>query len=84
MKIKLTEDQWWSKGKNILEEIVEQGRWETVFRYVFQWEDGKYYQAFLSEGSTESQPGYWENNDTVECEEVHEVEKVVKVWEPKP
>jgi hypothetical protein len=78
-KIQLTADQF-EEAEQISEEIIEQGRWSTLYRYILQYE-GTFYECHIRQGSTENQPGYWEDNDSVECHEVHQVEKVFKVWE---
>lgn len=66
------------------EKIVDQGRWNTSYYVVFKYED-KYYGVSYSRGSTEYQDNgiefYDETKDGVECTEVHQVEKIVKVWE---
>jgi hypothetical protein len=65
----------------IEKKIIDQGRWETHYEIIFAHE-GKYYATGYSRGSTEMQdegPDF--GGDEVECDEVHQVEKVVKVWE---
>lgn len=62
--------------------ITGQSRWSTEHTIVFRADDGKHYQTFYSVGSTEDQDeGPWEDEDVIVCEEVHQVEKTVKVWE---
>lgn len=77
-KLILTEDEWDSITKFELEDIVDQGRWDTTFRYVFQWIDGKYYETYIYW----CQPGYWDDNKTLECEEVYKTQKLQDVWVP--
>ncbi|MCK9598431.1 MAG: hypothetical protein M0R06_05280 [Sphaerochaeta sp.] len=61
--------------------IVDQGRWCTLVELLFR-HDGKVYRAYYERGSTECQECKpWENEDPVECVEMREVEKTVKVWE---
>ena len=62
--------------------ILDQDRWTTYFEIIFKWND-KFYRAYYRMGSTELQDeGPWEYEKEVEIEEVHKVEKVMKVWEP--
>ena len=62
--------------------IVDNTRWSIVHEIVFEHE-GKFYQTCYSRGATEQQEeAPWEYEDEVECVEVEQVEKVVKVWEP--
>jgi hypothetical protein len=66
----------------ITDEIVGKRRWTITHKITFAYE-GKYYQALYSEGATEMQDeGPWEYEPEVECTEVQQVERVVKVWEP--
>ncbi|MCR8983057.1 hypothetical protein [Brevibacillus laterosporus] len=66
----------------ILDQIVDQSRWSIFHDIIFKWTDGKYYSTGYSEGATECQEeAPWEYEDEVECVEVHQVEKMVKVWE---
>lgn len=61
--------------------IESQSRWSTVHRIIFEYE-GKFWETYYSEGSTESQDERpWEYETQVDCVEVHQVEKTVKVWE---
>jgi hypothetical protein len=61
--------------------IVDTSRWSIYHKIIFEHED-KYYQTYYSEGATECQDeSPWEYDDEIECTEVHQVDKVVKVWE---
>lgn len=52
--------------------------YEIVFEH-----EGKFYRATYSVGATECQDeAPWEYEDKVLCEEVKQVEKLVKVWVP--
>jgi len=55
--------------KEILEEIVDQSRWRTTRRFVYLYQ-GKYYQWFRGDGSTESCDNDWKYSDDIELEEV--------------
>lgn len=70
--------------ENVLaDDIIDQGRWSTVHKIVFQYED-KFYQTTYSVGSTECQEERpWENEKEVECWEVIPKEKKVICWERK-
>jgi len=70
-------------GVEILrDEITDTSRWSIHHEIIFRWTDGKTYRADYSVGATESQDeAPWEYEDYVECEEVAQVERVVKVWE---
>lgn len=69
-------------GVAVHNQIIDTTRWENVYTLVFPHE-GKYYQTTYSRGATEMQDyGPWEYDNEIECIEVHEVEKLVKVWEP--
>ena len=62
--------------------IIDTTRWSEIHEIVFKLDD-KFYQTSYSKGSTEMQDeGPWDDEDEVECTEVHQVDKVVKVWEP--
>jgi len=62
----------------VLNETVDTSRWSIQYELIFKHEE-KFYRTYYQVGATESQ---WEYDDTVKCEEVHQVEKLVKVWEP--
>lgn len=65
-------------------EIIDQRRWVTVRRGIVEM-DGHYYWITWEQGSTEAQEIYpWEDQDTVELTEIHQVEKTVLVWEAVP
>lgn len=56
--------------------IVEQGRWTTLYEYVFK-KDGKLWLCEINRGSTEMQDGMDDYEDTIECVEVEEYEKTI-------
>ena len=61
--------------------IIGQGRWTTRHEIIFKY-DEKFYRTHYSKGSTERQDeSPWEYDNEVECYEVHQVEKMIKVWE---
>ena len=65
----------------LVDEIVDQRRWETSHKLIFE-KDGKYYRTYYDVGSTEMQEhGIWEYESEIKCYEVEQVEKMVKVWE---
>ena len=65
----------------LIDNIVGQTRWSTIREIIFEYE-GACYRTTYSIGSTELQwETPWEGEDEIECEEVHQVEKIVKVWE---
>lgn len=62
--------------------LVDSSRWSLVKELIFKWTDGKFYKTYYSIGATEDQDeGPWEYEGEVECKEVHELERTVKVWE---
>jgi hypothetical protein len=62
--------------------IVDKSRWSVIHEIIFKLDD-KFYRTTYSTGATEYQEeSHWEYDDKVECEEVHQAEKTVKVWEP--
>ncbi|GAV11406.1 hypothetical protein [Paenibacillus sp. NAIST15-1] len=68
--------------KLIRDDITDNSRWSIHHEIIFKWTDGKFYRAYYSVGATESQDeAPWEYEDEVECVEVYQVEKMVKVWE---
>lgn len=81
-------DEGGAKGLVRIEDrIVSTARWSINHRMVFREEaSGKFYEATYSRGATEQQdesPFEYED-DLVECEEVHPVEKVVTVYARAP
>jgi hypothetical protein len=65
----------------IKDEVVDKTRCSIVHELIFAHED-KYYQTYYSVGATEPQEEKpWEYDDEVECQEVKQVERIVKVWE---
>ena len=70
--------------KNVIEdEITDTSRWSIYHNIIFLADDGLYYSTNYSVGATEYQDeSPFENEeDNIECEQVHQVEKLVKVWE---
>lgn len=64
----------------ILDEITDQSRWSVYHRIIFPYQ-GKFYEAYYSEGATEMQDeSAWEYDETVECSEVELKEVLVKKW----
>lgn len=64
--------------------IVSTARWSINHRMVFREKaSGKFYEAHYSRGATEQQDEapFECEDDLIECEEVHPVEKVVTVYE---
>ena len=68
----------------ILDKITDNGRWSIHHKIVFRDADGLFFQSHYSVGATENQDeSPWEYDpEEIECEQVQEVEKLVKVWEP--
>jgi hypothetical protein len=69
-------------GDDIISDTIRDiGRWETYHDLIFKY-NGKIYKTNYSRGSTEYQSQQpWEYDTVVKCYEVHEVEKLVKVYE---
>lgn len=66
----------------IRDRIVDNGRWTIRHEMIFN-HHAKVYRVFYDVGATEQQEQYpfdYEP-DEIECDEMHQVEKVVKVWE---
>lgn len=62
--------------------ITDTSRWSIYYEIIFEYK-GKFYRTSYGEGATECQDERpWEYQKEVECTEVHQVEKTVKVWEP--
>lgn len=78
----LKEMLWGDHDRSVYEvmrdEMVDTGRWSIYYRLVFKYQD-KYYAVGYGRGATECQDEQpFENEgDTVECDEVQRVEKVV-------
>lgn len=70
--------------KTVVNEIVQQRRWMTLMRRVFEYQ-GKLYQTFYELGNTEYQdtPPYEFDPEEIECEEVFAEEKVITVYVTK-
>lgn len=76
------EDIVW-EGDIVSERIMDHTRWSVHYEIVFKHTDGKFYRTNYSKGATESQDErpFQYDDDIIEVEEVHQVEKLVKVWE---
>lgn len=63
--------------------IIRHTRWSVHHKVVFPFE-GKFYTTEYSVGATESQDErpFEYAADEIECPEVREVEKLMKMWEP--
>ncbi len=87
MKIKLSKEEMLDilmedhdTGEIVEDNILETSRWSVLHEIVFSL-NGTHYSTGYSVGATEMQDeGPWEYDKEVECTEVHQVEKVVKVW----
>ena len=65
----------------IVNQIYETGRWENFHKLIFE-DEGKFWKTTYAVGATEMQDsGPWDYEDQVKCTEVHQVEKLIKVWE---
>ena len=66
----------------IKDDIVDTSRWSEIHDVIFSYKN-KYYQSNYSIGLTEQQEEspYEFDGEEIECAEVHQVEKMVKVWE---
>lgn len=67
----------------VSKELAGRTRWDVQYDVVFEDPDGRFWCVNWSEGATESQD--YDMADlvpTLDAIEVHEVEKMVKVWEP--
>lgn len=64
----------------LVDEITDTSRWSIHHKIVFE-HDGKFYQAYYSEGATEQQcESPWEYEDEVDCDEVELKEVKVMKW----
>jgi hypothetical protein len=64
----------------LFDEITDTSRWSIHHRIIFAYQ-GRFYQAFYSEGATEMQDERpWEYEDQVECVEVELKEVKIKKW----
>lgn len=67
----------------IYKEPVEQHRWETLYKIIFQDKDGTYWKTYVLRGSTEMQPTIpWEFEEEVECQQVEKRIIQVEDWAP--
>ena len=62
--------------------ITDTGRWSIHHNMIFRADDGLFYVTSYSVGTTENQDEspFEYSPEEVECSQVHEVEKTVKVW----
>lgn len=77
---KFLEDMYYEDNPDTVKvesEIVDQDRWTTQMWVIFSVKD-KYYGVCIRAGSTEYQETEFYDED---CDELHRVEKLVKVWE---
>lgn len=67
----------------IEENVVDSGRWDIEYEGIFLHNPtGKFYETSWSRGATETQEDQdMFYDDEVDFVEVHQVEKLVKVWE---
>ena len=66
----------------IEENIIEQGRWYTLYEYVFKdKKENKFYRTYIRKGSTEYQED--EIDEFLECEEVFPQEVTITKYYPK-
>ena len=73
----------WGGDCVIEDNIVGTARWSVEHEVVFNHPNGKTYKVGYRAPATESQDEMpWEYDDTVACQEVVEIEKTIKVWEP--
>jgi len=92
MNIKLSADDarniiWdehpdWKKVDNS-EEVIDHSRWSVIYKAIFKnLKNNKFYSVGWSVGATEMQDELpFEYEKEVEFFEVHQVEKLIKVWE---
>ena len=65
----------------ITNKLTGNDRWSIHHEIIFL-HDNKFYKTYYSIGATEYQcEEPWENDNDIECFEVHLVEKLIKVWE---
>ena len=81
----LREILWEDAPGKIEDTIVNHTRWSVAHKMIFKGEDGSYYEVFYSVGATEQQDEspFEYDPDEIECDEVEEREKIIKVWAVK-
>lgn len=80
IKKEILEDMELAWGGALEDNIIDQTRWSIIHEIIFEY-DWKFYKTYYSVGATEMQDeSPWEFEEEVECTEVHQVEKMVKVW----
>lgn len=67
--------------EEILNDIIDTGRWNHLYRRVFKFEN-KFYETFYSRGATESQDErpYEYDDDEIECQEVEPVQVTTTIY----
>ena len=66
----------------IEDRVLDTTRWSVTHEIIFKYEE-KFYRTLYSIGATEIQDERpWEYVDEVDCTEVKQIEKLIKVWEP--
>ena len=70
------------EAEKIEENIIDRNRWSIYYEMIFKYKD-KFYSTCFSRGATEMQEErpYEYDPDEIECYEVHQIWKTVKVWE---
>jgi hypothetical protein len=74
-------DKLWS-GDYVEKTLDGHSRWSVDYSMIFEHE-GRFYRSDYSQGATESQdesPYEYDPNE-LECPEMVEIEKIIKVWE---
>ena len=82
MKRKFTEEEIkeiWMNDNFVAEIVGEPRRWSTTVGLITE-VDGKFYEVVYERGLTERQEDYFSD---MEASEVHQVEKITRVWEAK-
>lgn len=68
--------------ETVEEKVIETDRWSIMYDGIFKHlPSGKYYSMYWSVGATEQQDGIPFKYESPQLVEVHQVEKLVKVWE---
>lgn len=92
MKTKFTTEQMieefqlpWGGNPDVevlLDRLTDTTRWSVYHELIFS-VGGKKYLTKYSVGATKYQEeGPWQDQNEVECQEVHQVKKIVKEWVP--
>ena len=69
----------WDKEIVLRNDMIETGRWDILYDFVFKYKDGNIYQTSYRVGATEMQDhGPWEHDDDlIDCYLVEKFEKTV-------